>query len=231
LPREPDGPNLRSGIRTEDHGLNLDSLPQLPRLQEIIDRVIDAWHARERTLVDWETTERVLAGPTEPEWERLAWRLQLINAFQWHEEDRSRVHDANDAVLAAVKRSIDASNARRVQTIDALDVHLVDAAAMDAVPAPDALLHSETPGSIIDRLTVLALKRYHVAEALAAGDPADRPAMQARLATLDEQYADLASCLDRLFSDVRSGRVRLKLYRQVKVYRDPVSGRLRADVS
>jgi len=211
--------------------VNLDPFPELPRLQEIIARVIDAWHARERTLVDWEAAERALPGPAEPEWERLVWRLQLINTFQWHEEDRSRAHDAGDAVLAAVTRSIDASNRRRVVTIDQLDVHLVDAATVMGVTAPDAPLHSESPGSIIDRLTVLALKRYHVAEALAAGDPGDRPAMKARLDTLDEQSADLAGCLERLFAEVRAGRVRLKLYRQVKVYRDPATGRLRADVS
>ena len=211
--------------------MSIDLLPDPDRLRAIITDVIDAWHAHEADLADWEAAERLLAGPEDPEWERLAWRLQLINTFQWHEEDRSRAHGAGDAVLAAVKRSIDASNRRRVQTIDALDVHLVHAATEAGVNAPGGVLHSETPGSIIDRLGVLGLKRYHVAEAVAACDPADRPAMQARLDTLEEQVSDLMDCLERLLADILAGRVRLKLYRQVKVYRDPATGRLRADVS
>ena len=207
------------------------SLPDLTRLRAIIDDVILTWHVREAEISDWETAESLLSGPIEPDWERLAWRLQLVNTFQWHEEDRSRAHGAGDALLAAVKRSIDASNRRRVQTIDALDVHLVEAATAAGVNAPQGELHSETPGSIIDRLTVLALKRYHVAEALSACDPQDQPAMQARLDTLEEQFTDLSGCLETLLRDIVAGRVRLKLYRQVKVYRDPETGRLRADVS
>ncbi len=206
-------------------------LPDPIRLRAIIDEVIATWHAREPELTDWEATERLLPGPEAPTWERLAWRVQLVNTFQWHEEDRSRAHGAGDALLGAVKRSIDASNRRRVQTIDDLDVHLVEAATAAGVNAPDGALHSETPGSIIDRLTVLALKRYHVAEALATCDEADRPAMQARFDTLEEQFTDLAGCLESLLTDIQSGRVRLKLYRQVKVYQDPETGRLRADVS
>lgn len=211
--------------------MTAEPLLDLPRLHAIIDEVVAAWHAREAEVADWDAAESLLEGPEKPEWERLAWRLQLVNTFQWHEEDRSRAHGAGDAVLAAVKRSIDASNRRRVQTIDALDVHLVAAATAAGVNAPDGALHSETPGSIVDRLTVLALKRYHVAEALGACDPADRPAMQARLATLEEQFTDLSSCLAALLADILAGRARLKLYRQVKVYRDPATGRLRADVS
>ena len=176
-------------------------------------------------------TERLVPGPEAPTWARLAWRLQLINTFQWHEEDKSRAHGAGDSVLGAVKRSIDASNRRRVQTIDALDVELVKVVTDADLAAADAALHSETPGSIIDRLTVLALKRFHVAEAFDVCAPADRLAMQARLDTLVEQFEDLAGCLDHLLADIRAGRVRLKLYRQVKVYRDPGTGQLRADVS
>ena len=209
-------------------------LPQVPRLRAIIDQVITAWHACDPEPATWEAAGAALPGPegsAVAEWERLAWRLQLVNTFQWHQEDRSRAHGAGDHVLAEVKRVIDASNRRRVQTIDALDVHLHQVAAAGAPTRDDAELHSETPGSIIDRLTVLALKRYHVAEALATVTPADRPAMQARLDTVREQFDDLAGCLERLLARIAAGDVRLKLYRQVKVYVDPETGRLRADVS
>jgi hypothetical protein len=209
-------------------------LPDVARLNAIIEDVIGAWHTHERELADWPATERVLAPAADPDtplWESLTRRLQAVNTFQWHEEDRSRAHGVGDAVLAAVKRSIDASNRRRVQTIDALDTHLVEVVAASGVTAPDAALHSETPASIIDRLTVLGLKRHHVAEALSTGEPAAAAAMQTRLDTITEQFADLAGCLARLLADVAAGRVRLKLYRQVKVYRDERTGGLRADVS
>lgn len=211
--------------------MTVDSLPSLPRLRDLIATVIQTWHDQEDRCTDWDTTDGLITGPATPEWERLAWRLQLINTFQWHEEDKSRAHGVGDETLGAVKRSIDASNRRRVQTIDELDVHLVTVATEAGVNPLDGALHSETPGSIIDRLTILALKRYHVAAALAECEAADQPAMQARLDTMEEQFEDLAGCLDRLLGEILAGRVRLKLYRQVKVYRDPETGKLRADVS
>lgn len=219
-----------------NHDLLLE-LPTLSRLCAISEQVIAAWHTHEPQLVDWPTTERLLdeiiaadpSGPRAPIWERLTRRLQLINAYQWHEEDRSRLCGADDSALGAVKRSIDASNRRRVQTIDALDTHLVEVIARAGVTSDQALLHSETPGSIIDRLTVLALKRYHLAEA--AGVPAGTAAaMQARHAMVAEQFEDLAGCLVRLFAEISSGKVRLKLYRQVKIYRDETTGGLRDDL-
>jgi hypothetical protein len=206
-------------------------LPTLPRLHAIIAEVIATWHAREPELADWETAERLIAGPGTPEWERLAWRLQLVNTFQWHEEDRSRDHAADDTVLAAVKRSIDASNRRRVQTVDLLDDMIHDGLVRSGAVEPAAPLNSESPGSIIDRLTVLALKVHHVAEArdaLPAGP--ERQAMQVRLDGLVEQRDDLGGCLDALLAGIRGGRVGLKLYRQVKVYRQADTGTLKADL-
>ena len=227
-------------------------LPVLPRLRAICEQVIAAWHVQSPAPEDWPAVERLLAPPAgagaapgrEPRWEALTRRLQWINTFQWHEEDRSRAHGAGDAVLGAVKRSIDASNRRRVQTIDALDAHLFELVAGAGLASDDAPLHSETPASIIDRLTVLALKRFHLAEDLAAFAPADAgrdvsaraadsdpaAAAESRLAMVHEQFEDLAGCLARLLDDIRAGRVRLKLYRQVKIYRDEATGRLRNDV-
>ena len=93
-------------------------------------------------------------------------------------------------------------------------------------------MNSESPGSIIDRLSVLALKTYHVneaCEALTAGSE-DAIAMQGRLDTLSEQYADLGVCLDNLLAGIDKGEIGLKLYRQVKLYVDPETGQMRADL-
>jgi len=198
----------------------------------ILTDVIERWHEEEDGVTDWDSALAAIP-PGRPEgWARTVERLQLINAYQWHEEDKSRDHGADDAVLAEVKRSIDASNRRRVQTIDALDdliyTGLKDAGLLrDGVP-----LNSESPASIIDRLTVLALKIYHVDEALqafrAGGEDPGR--MQERLDTLTEQSRDLGGCLERLLAGIKAGETGLKLYRQVKVYRQPGTGKLVADL-
>ena len=204
-------------------------------MQPILWDVIERWHAAAGDLGSAGDWDRACAAvpPRRPEgWPAFTERLQLINTFQWHEEDRSRDSAADDHVLAAVKRSIDASNARRVRTVEALDAAIHGGLADADLIAPTAPLTSESPGSIIDRLTVLALKIYHLKEALGEarrGGGADPQPLYDRLRPLAEQHADLTECLDRLLADVRAGRTRLKLYRQVKVYRDPASGALRAD--
>jgi hypothetical protein len=195
-------------------------------VQSIFWDVIERWHARESEIGDWESALHAVSVRRPVGWAALTERLQLINTFQWHEEDRSRDPAADDALLAAVKRSIDASNARRVQTVDQLDALLVRGFAAADCLAPSAPVPSESPGSIIDRLTVLALKIYHTREALAevkrrADSAASARGLHERLSLLTEQHADLTECLDRLLEDVRRRRVRLKLYRQIKIYRTP----------
>ncbi|MCB1183800.1 DUF4254 domain-containing protein [bacterium] len=212
-----------------------DATALVPTSFEAVDAVlrdvIAVWHEREDRIPDWDACREVMPLTRPEGWARTTELLQLINTFQWHEEDKSRAHGAGDAVLGRVKRSIDASNRRRVQTVDRLDDLIHSGLARAGHLDPAAPLHSESPGSIIDRLSVLALKRHHVAEArdeLAGSEEA--AAMQARLDTVSEQYADLGACLERLLADVRQGRVGLKFYRQVKVYVDPDTGRLRADL-
>lgn len=210
--------------------------PLIPASFDAVDRilcqVIIDWHAWEAHCGDWESRLATIALTQPDGWARTTELLQLINTFQWHEEDKSREHGAGDDILGAIKRSIDASNRRRVQTVDRLDdlifTGLTDLGCLNAA----APLPSESPGSIIDRLSVLALKIHHVDEALQALAPAtdDARAMRSRLDTLTEQYADLGACLDRLLRDIRSGTVGLKLYRQVKIYKDPETGRLVADL-
>ena len=198
-------------------------------LGPLMAETIARWHHAEDGIDDWDSACRAVPPRWTSGWAALAEHLQLVNTFQWHEEDRSRDQAADDAVLAAVKRSIDASNRRRVQAVDRLDDLIHTDLAAAGVIDPDAPLNSESPGSIVDRLSVLALKIFHIEEAL-AGAGGDRGAMQTRLAGLQEQSEDLGRCLDRLLADIRAGRRGLKLYRQVKVYREAASGRLKADL-
>lgn len=192
-------------------------LPSVERLTPILWDVIRTWHAHEAQLASWLDAELLLKRRQDC-WEGLVERIQLINTFQWHEEDRSRDPRANDALLASVKRSIDASNARRVQAVEAFDSLLYREFTRAGCLTTSGPLPSETPGSIVDRLTVLALKIHHAGQALVATAAPDARSLEARLAILNEQMHDLGECLDRLVADVCAGRLRLKLYRQIKIY-------------
>ena len=138
----------------------------------------------------------------------------------WHLEDKVREPGASDAAIARLKHSIDALNQKRNDLVEAIDRAFLAAA---GVQDPAAPLHSESPGLILDRLSVLALKLYHTAEEgrRPTATEAHHQRNLARLALLREQRDDLAACLDELWQQVRSGRRRFKLYRQLKMYNDP----------
>ncbi len=146
------------------------------------------------------------------------------NYLLWHEEDMARSPEAGDAVIAQVKRRIDQLNQQRNDAIERLDDYLVQK--MDAWgvrPRPKAKLNTETPGSVIDRLSILALRIYHMEEQTKRTDaPSDHRARCAeKLSILRQQHQDLAQSLTELLADIGAGRKRLKVYRQFKMYNDP----------
>jgi len=149
----------------------------------------------------------------------LAMAQHRANFDLWHEEDKARVPGAPDAEIVRVKRAIDTLNQRRNDLVEKMDVWLIDRLEQD----PSAPLHSETPGLMIDRLSILALKIYHTREEAnrATATEQHRSRNVNRLALLEEQREDLAACLDALWSEVLGGRRRFKLYRQMKMYNDP----------
>ncbi|MCS6996952.1 MAG: DUF4254 domain-containing protein [Casimicrobiaceae bacterium] len=156
------------------------------------------------------------------------------NALLWDEEDLARRTRVSDAEIAANKRAIDRYNQARNDATERVDellllaLGLVDPAtvATDRPVArvhPGARLNSETAGSMIDRLSILALKvRAMRAQSERQDVPEEhRIAARARLERLNEQRADLAACLDELLADCRAGRAWFKVYRQFKMYNDP----------
>jgi len=147
-----------------------------------------------------------------------------FNFLLWHEEDLARSPDASDSRIAAVKRAIDGYNQKRNDAIEKLDDALLEEInARKVVLAPDHQVNTETPGSVIDRLSIITLRIFHMREQAAREDveAAHREKAQARLAILEEQHRDLSAALGELLADIFAGRKRLKAYRQFKMYNDP----------
>jgi hypothetical protein len=138
----------------------------------------------------------------------------------WHREDAARDPQASDAAIVACKRDIDKLNQLRNDLVERIDLALLES----LPPLDPALpLHSETPGLMIDRLSILALKIFHTAEEAhrPSASPEHRERNRERLTVLNEQRDDLTNSLDGLWADIHAGRRRFKLYRQLKMYNDP----------
>ena len=157
------------------------------------------------------------------EWLALVSRQHRANFELWHIEDEARAPGASDAELAGVKRRVDRTNQRRNDLAEELDRALIAWLEPKGLPNPAAALHSESPGLMIDRLSILSLKIYHTSEEAERADapPGHAQRNRDRLAVLEEQRADLASCLDALWRETLAGTRRFKLYRQLKMYNDP----------
>src|SRR5690242_7537317 len=139
------------------------------------------------------------------------------NFALWHEEDRARAPLAPPEQIAQTKRNIDAFNQARNDLIEAVDRELLQELEKEGIKLVGEL-HSETPGMIIDRLSILSLKIFHTREQVERNDvDADHVRRnQERLNVLGEQRADLAECLVKLWQEIQNGNRRLKLYKKLK---------------
>ncbi len=157
-----------------------------------------------------------------------------FNCRLWAEEDLARRTTVADAEIAANKRAIDGFNQARNDATERVDelllvgLGLVDAASartdapVSHVP-PGARLNSETAGSIVDRMSIMALKVHAMTAQMLRQDvdAAHRDASAVKLARLRQQRADLGDCLDALLQDAANGHAYFKVYRQFKMYNDP----------
>lgn len=177
----------------------------------------------DRLTRDWH------ADPPKPEareaddWLVQVARQHRANFDLWHIEDEARTPGATDAALAEVKRRIDRTNQLRNDLAEGLDRMLLQWLATKDLPNPAAPLHSESPGLMIDRLSILALKIYHTHDETERRDASHNHIQRnrERLAVLQEQRTDLAHCLDTFWRETLAGERRFKIYRQMKMYNDP----------
>lgn len=149
-------------------------------------------------------------------------REHSANFVLWHAEDEARLPLASDARIAAVKREIDRINQKRNDTAEDIDACLL-AHLSDAGLQPRGEQHSETPGMMIDRLSILSLKHFHTVQEMERADApvGHRERNAERLDALEQQRGDLARCLDRLWTQVCAGERYFRQYRQLKMYNDP----------
>lgn len=197
----------------------------IPAAAEVV-----ACHDRLLASAGWPHHELPPAAPGVWSWIQTNHRF---NGRLWAEEDLARRTQVSDSEIAANKRAIDGFNQARNDATERIDellltaLGLVDpASARTDAPvstvAPGSRLNSETAGSMIDRLSIMALKIHAMrAQTLRQDvDEAHRTSSRDKLARLVQQRADLASCLDALLADCAAGRAHFKVYRQFKMYND-----------
>lgn len=147
-----------------------------------------------------------------------------IDTVQWHFEDIIRDPHINPEEALSLKRRIDRSNQDRTDLVEQIDSYFRQKYA-DVQMLPDARLNTESPAWAIDRLSILALKIYHMQEQVERKDveAEHREKCEAKLNILLEQQVDLSAAIDQLLADIEQGRIYMKVYRQMKMYNDPAT--------
>jgi len=166
-------------------------------------------------------------GPIEHSHEGLLLLVSQEHAFNfllWHEEDIARSPDVGDARIAQAKRAIDRYNQQRNDWIEQIDDTVTQQIVeRNVITAQDTPLNTETPGSVIDRLSILTLRIYHLEEQTQRDDASAEllESVEHKLAMALVQLDELTLSLSQLLDDVFNGRKRHRTYRQMKMYNDP----------
>lgn len=153
--------------------------------------------------------------------EHLLYRKCWIDTVQWAYEDIIRDPNINPEAALKLKRKIDASNQDRTDTVEYIDSYFLKKYS-DVTVKDDATINTESPAWAVDRLSILALKIYHMHVEATRQDASEdhRIACDAKLQVLLEQRKDLNSALDQLLEDIANGDKHMKVYKQMKMYND-----------
>lgn len=183
---------------------------------EIFTRSIGDYH-------QYNDVDRQICNPYEKaSIEHLLYTKNWIDTVQWHLEDIIRDPQIDPVEALRIKRWIDRSNQERTDMVEYIDSYFLDRY-KDVTPRPDASINTESPAWAVDRLSILALKIYHMREEVLRedADAAHREACQRKLDILLTQQEDLSGAIEALLEDIQQGRKYMKVYRQMKMYNDP----------
>ena len=182
----------------------------------IFVRAINDYHVHDN--VDTPICNPYAAGTIEADLYRKCW----IDTVQWHFEDIIRDPDIDPAEALVLKRRIDRSNQDRTDLVETIDSYFYTRY-HDIQPRPDATINTESPAWAVDRLSILALKIFHMQEQVQRADASvqHRATCQQKLDVLLEQQRDLSTAIDQLLADIEAGRKWMKVYKQMKMYNDP----------
>lgn len=181
----------------------------------IFQQSIDDYHRHDH--VDTPIKDPFRAGS----FEALLYHKNWIDTVQWHLEDIIRLPDIDPVEGLKIKRRIDQSNQDRTDTVEKIDDHFLEQF-RNITPKPGTRINSETPAWLLDRMSILMLKIYHMKEQSERTDAsADHIARcRAKLNVLLEQKGDMQLAFDELIEDIGKGNRRFKVYRQMKMYND-----------
>ncbi|SNR54979.1 DUF4254 domain-containing protein [Lutibacter flavus] len=185
------------------------------KYNQLFDEVIKKYH-----ILD--NVDQPFKNPFEStSFEHLLYRKSWIDTVQWHYEDIIRLPDIDPIEALVLKRKIDASNQDRTDMVEYIDSYFLDKF-KDVKVKKGAKINSETPAWAIDRLSILALKIYHMNEEATRESASDehRAKCQEKLNVLLEQRVDLSTAIDDLLNDFAAGDKYVKVYKQMKMYND-----------
>ncbi|MDD3720906.1 MAG: DUF4254 domain-containing protein [Lutibacter sp.] len=182
---------------------------------QLFDEVIKKYH-----IID--EVDQPYENPFDSKsFEHLLYRKNWIDTVQWHYEDIIRLPNIDPIEALALKRKIDASNQDRTDMVEYIDSYFLNKF-KDVKVKEGAKINSETPAWAIDRLSILALKIYHMREEATRETASEehREKCQEKLNVLLEQRVDLSSAIDDLLNDFATGEKYVKVYKQMKMYND-----------
>ena len=186
------------------------------KANKIFQKVIEKYHVINTVDQPFEN-----AYPESDLLEHLLYRKSWIDTVQWHYEDIIRDPQIDPIAALTLKRQIDASNQDRTDMVEYIDSYFLEKY-KDASVKADATINTESPAWGLDRLSILALKVYHMNEEATRNDASieHKTACQTKLDILLEQRVDLSTAIDTLLSDIEKGDKYMKVYKQMKMYND-----------
>ncbi|MFC0427737.1 MULTISPECIES: DUF4254 domain-containing protein [Chryseobacterium] len=184
-----------------------------------------AWKTFNQSIEDYHVLDSVETPVTNPfetdSLERILYAKNWIDTVQWHLEDIIRDENIDPVEALQLKRTIDSSNQKRTDLVEFIDSWFLDKY-KNITPKSDAKINTETPAWAVDRLSILALKVYHMSlEAnRESASEEHRQNCQAKLDVLLTQKEDLSTSIIQLLTDIENGDVKMKVYKQMKMYND-----------